>query len=380
MKGGALNKLPARASPDSMFYVSAHGNLDGTMFVIPPNTYVMEMSAAGYPVLKDSAIMDWISIAPGSDEDKWKTYMTGKIALNEFPKKMCAATVSANAAEAAECSHDASLSVYEPGDYIANQGLYFANNSHPLMLSGLWKLPLPTKVYYDVFEYNEDYTDFLEEHPDVPASDKYNELDRYFLDKPANLLRERMFGGAGVGAGAAYKTTLANLLYSDVIPPGTEANPNIIIVHSCRSAPAFVTPVPLAPKPDLYAKRARRLSVATRRRVDSDVYLNRDFLVTVATVGLSRGLPNEEFQEAARRILARPTLVSTDDVYTILVIGQNAHATKDIFQGREFANSGIYSTLRLAESLKGGRRKRNTTRRKPRRARMSLVRLVRPKA
>lgn len=361
MRGGALNKLPARASIDSMFYVSAHGNLDGTMFVIPPNTYIMETSAAGYPVLKDSAIMDWISIAPGSTEDKWKTYMARKIARGEFPKEMCAATVSANAAEAAECAYDASLSIYEPGDYIANQSLYFANNSHPLMLSGLWKLPLSTKIYYDVFEYNLDHKNFVAEHPDVPSLGNYRELDRYFLDKPANLLRERLFGAS------AYETTLHKLLYSDTIPAPTEAIPNIIIVHSCRSVPVYIAPVPLMPKPDLYARRARRLSIATRRRDDSDVYLNQDFLITLATAGISRKLPNEKFQEAAQRILDHPALVLTDDVYTILVIGQEALVTRDIFHGREFANPEIYSTLRLAESLKGGRRKRNITRRKPRR-------------
>lgn len=360
-KGGALNKLPAAASPDAMYYVSAHGLLDKHMFVVPPNTYIIELCPAGFPALKDASVMNWIYAVPGID---WKSKMADKIAAGTFPQRMCHSTVTANAAEAAECSYDSTMSIYEPGDYISNQLLSFKNNSHPLGLLGVWKLPVAMTTYMNLFEYNDNRAEFKSEHVDVPAVGDFDGLDKYFLNKPANMFGAQMFG-------ATPKTFLIEILYDGVIPAGTVEKPNVIVVHACRTAPVYHVPTPYAPRPSLLATRARRLSVSARRRDDTHAFLNRSLLESIAAESLRHGL----HVDLAGRLLDQSVISSTDDIYNMLALATITPALQPLLDGRKFVDLDTYTLMKNAASRGGSgnhtrrrrrnRQRRNTVKRSP---------------
>lgn len=256
-------------------------------------------------------------------------------------------------------SHDSTMSIYEPGDYISNQLLSFKNNSHPLGLLGIWKLPVAMATYMNLFEYNDDRAEFRSEHADVPAVGDFDGLDRYFLNKPANLFSAKMFGAAG----AAAATSLIEILYSDVIPAGTPAVPNIIVVHACRTAPVYYVPTPYAPRPDLLATRARRLSVDARRRSESSVFLNRGLIELIATESLRHGL----HVDLAERLLSEPVVSLTDDIYNMLALATISSELQPLLKGRKFVDLDTFTLMKNAASRGGSGSKRTQRRQKSKR-------------
>jgi len=173
--GGVRNRVPAPGtnitniqSVDDFkqkfnFYgIIGHGIMgardkeEGTVFIVPPKTYIFFITRAGIPgeKIKTGAIKEELekfyyqrANASGNaieTQDAWSQRIynamkDGTLLQNVLYKKETAFL------------EDKGYAVYEPGDLIQNLSIDFHNPTYPYMMLGIWKLPISrvTKQYLD---------------------------------------------------------------------------------------------------------------------------------------------------------------------------------------------------------------------------------------
>ncbi len=136
--------------------MAAREKEEGTVFIVPPKTYIFFITRAGIPgeKIKTGAIKEELeqfyyqnANASGNaseTQEQWSQRIynamrDGTLLQNVLYKKETAFV------------EDKGYAIYEPGDLIQNLSIDFHNPTYPYMMLGIWKLPISrvTKKYLD---------------------------------------------------------------------------------------------------------------------------------------------------------------------------------------------------------------------------------------
>ena len=129
------------------FNVSAHGSLNDRVFMVPENTYILFMGAAGMPIYRRAhqlpALRDYRFLKDGEVEAQWYDRQAAAIQARRF--------FSDYLYKSADPYASNTTAIYEPGDIVQDLTLSFENDAHPFMLLGVWNCPIAQalRVQYD---------------------------------------------------------------------------------------------------------------------------------------------------------------------------------------------------------------------------------------
>ncbi len=146
-RGGARNYFPLPAfvtNGESLarnvdFYsISAHGSLNGNVFMVPEDTYILFMGAAGMPIYRRAhqlpVFRDYRFLRDGETEAAWYERQAGDIQNRRFFSNYLYRSGDPYAPN--------TTAIYEPGDIVQDLTLSFDNDAHPFMLLGVWNCPI----------------------------------------------------------------------------------------------------------------------------------------------------------------------------------------------------------------------------------------------
>lgn len=149
--GGARNYFPLPADVTNgaslagavdFFSVSAHGSLNDRVFMVPDNTYILFMGAAGMPIYRRAyqlpALRDYRFLKDGETEAAWYDRQAAAIQSRRF--------FSDYLYKSGDPYAPNTTAIYEPGDIVQDLDLSFENDAHPFMLLGVWSCPLQSDL------------------------------------------------------------------------------------------------------------------------------------------------------------------------------------------------------------------------------------------
>jgi hypothetical protein len=181
MKGGARHyfRLPAHitdvetlARNVGFVSVSAHGNLTGNVFVVPDNTYIMFLGGAGHPIERRAnqipALKKYRFRQPDETPKQWYERTYNDIHTGAFFKDKLYKPDMPYAHE--------SVSIYEPGDIVQDLSLSFENMSHPFLLLGVWRCPIPADLGTEFDRINNGMQ--LQKDAILQAREEYKAIDK----------------------------------------------------------------------------------------------------------------------------------------------------------------------------------------------------------
>ncbi len=314
--GGSINKLPVPSDFATFnehwntFYVGAHGTIGNDMIVVPPNTYILNMSTAGFPcgVIKhelENLIYDYengegreggngsTSSRESIMEKLWKLLLTGKF-LDESSKESIYINENVgqnitqrrksylyntsefnikdpfkNSGRPSKSSK--SIAFYEPGDLMYDTFLKLYNNTTPFFLVGMYKIPISYSYKKQIFDENRAHNVFPP-HAKIhtvtnnnvksqlliskPIMADFDNVHIKLFNKPENIMQEKMFRSNNT---IKQKDFRLHDIFAMLDPDKT----NFIIVDSCRS---LINPLHSAPQLNL----KRRMSILTRKLIPFD--------------------------------------------------------------------------------------------------------------
>jgi hypothetical protein len=156
MRGGAINYFPLQDSIENaddlernvhFINVVGHGNLTGQVFMVPENTYILFMGAAGFPIFRRPfqlpSLRNYRFLNTGETPAQWYQRTYAAIRDRTFFRDML---FKNNAPYAPDTT-----AIYEPGDIIQDLTLTFVNPNPPYLLMGVWNCPIPAELG-DTFE------------------------------------------------------------------------------------------------------------------------------------------------------------------------------------------------------------------------------------
>lgn len=151
MRGGATNYFPL---PDTItngaelqrqvhfINVVGHGSLTGQAFMVPENTYILFMGAAGFPIIRRPfqlpSLKRYRFLNEGETPEQWYTRTYAAIRDRTFFRDMLFKNDAPYAPD--------TTAIYEPGDIVQDLSLSFENPTAPYMLMGIWDCPIPADV------------------------------------------------------------------------------------------------------------------------------------------------------------------------------------------------------------------------------------------
>ena len=301
-RGGARDRLPLPPTFEEFqaawdfFYVSSHGLFEERLMFVPDNTYVLNLATAGKSCMKLDKHLD--------DMIYEKTRPPGAAAVNLNPLAAAGAgeAVVAEpisqlerlyisirdrtflrdpAAIAARREHigesgttarnreelyvntpapppaTASLAFYEPGDIMHDTSLHIKNNYLPLLLLGVYRIPVPFDIQKAVFDASKPVLlptarvntinrgNVNRNQPLTPATDEQHQI----FNREENLIRRQMFPDAGPPVPRLYLSEIIDFTNRTV----NDGKNHFFLVKACRSADDPET-----------TKMARRYSIAAR--------------------------------------------------------------------------------------------------------------------
>ena len=226
-KAGARNeiasKFPSAEYADfnwGLYYISAHGLLSQEMFIVPPNTYILNLSTTG----KGCSIMHWdierlFYSKSDSEEDmdarrkeifsKLKTGLTRDLMEGQSEFIHTKGNISLDVSELyGKGRGSKSLAFYEPGDIIFDCHFFFRNSGFPMFLMGAYALPMKRTIWERVVQANRPVAPSA--HPNAfnlsnlklkgikesNAQPLLEEGDKLF-NLPENLVKDVMFDANG---------------------------------------------------------------------------------------------------------------------------------------------------------------------------------------
>jgi hypothetical protein len=293
-RGGARDTLPLPATfaefqaAWDFFYVTSHGLFEDRLMIVPPNTYVMNMATAGRSCMKfDKYIDDLIYEKPAAASGaaaaatsalenfytaiRARTFLRslerggiltehmftpGTTARNE--EELYENTTSALAAPRAA---EMSLAIYEPGDIMFDTQLHTMNDRLPLILLGVYDIPVPFKMRQAVFDVNKVVitpgktvfnVDQYNIDPSIPkTSAAWNPTEEHhqIFNVDENLIKGKMF--PDVGAPVPYMYLSEVIEFTNTAK--NDGKQHFFMINACRSATTEET-----------SRLARRLSIAAR--------------------------------------------------------------------------------------------------------------------
>jgi hypothetical protein len=307
-RGGARDTLPLPATfaefqaAWDFFYVTSHGLFEDRLMIVPPNTYVLNMATAGRSCMKlDRYIDDLIYEKPSSGSGASATsaleslyteirdrsflrslgrggkltehmFMPGTTARNEEEQYTNRTDPKATPINAAEMS----LAIYEPGDIMFDTQLHTMNDRLPLIVLGVYKIPVPFSMRQAVFDinkpvilpgktiFNVDQYDVNMSIPKTANVWKATEEHHQLFNVAENLIKGKMFPEAGAPVPYMYLSEVIDFTNT----ASNDGKQHFFMVNACRSAETEET-----------SRLARRLSIAARANRER-VGINAATLVT----------------------------------------------------------------------------------------------------
>lgn len=279
-RGGARNTLPlneglAAALPTwDTFYISGHGNLENSMMIVPPNTYILNLATAGRPCMKirwkiNNWIYDYDDVIRGDRPVKEKLYKA--IRDKTFFRDIAGGvesiyrpgTTALNEAEQYEAAASASqktLAFYEPGDIMFDTRISFHNDLLPIMLLGAYRVPINPELRDAIFDVNKvvykpgvnAYNVNISDVAPLPANNARGVAtaahDTMF-NIPDNLIRDSMFPAGRPQRQLFHLSEVINTVNA----ANANGNKHLFMVTACRSGPD-----------ETQSRRMRRFSIAAR--------------------------------------------------------------------------------------------------------------------
>ena len=272
MKGGAVYKIPGIPAKYEDFkagwkinYLGSHGVMNGNVFKVPENTYILNMSTAGKSCEKCIFSLENIVYSvPRKDMLAiiHKGLHSGKfldlISSYKITKRLNAvySGIESSAAQS-------SLSFYEPGDIITDINLFMYEQTPPYFLMGLYNVPIDPTLNTKIkaknkarnFEYDEEEENYEIVGPGPTEAQIKDDNRELFLNK-SNLLTDeltRIYAGTptnGVPHFTLHDIVFNHLPRVDAISPDQK---RILIVGACRTTSNPSNMI-----------RARRYSIAAR--------------------------------------------------------------------------------------------------------------------
>ena len=151
MRGGAINYFPLQDTIQNaddlernvhFINVVGHGNLTGQVFMVPENTYILFMGAAGFPIFRRPfqlpPLRNYRFLNTGETPAEWYERTYAAIRDRSFFRDML---FKNNAPYAPDTT-----AIYEPGDILQDLSLTFVNPSPPYLLMGVWNCPIPAEL------------------------------------------------------------------------------------------------------------------------------------------------------------------------------------------------------------------------------------------
>jgi hypothetical protein len=151
MRGGAINYFPLQDTisngadlEKSVHFINVvgHGSLTGQAFMVPENTFILFMGAAGFPIIRRPfqlpSLRKYRFLNTGETPAQWYERTYAAIRDRTFFRDML---FKNNAPYAPDTT-----AIYEPGDIVQDLTLSFENPDPPYLLMGVWNCPIPAAV------------------------------------------------------------------------------------------------------------------------------------------------------------------------------------------------------------------------------------------
>lgn len=225
-KAGARNeiasKFPSAEYADfnwGLYYISSHGLLSQDVFIVPENTYILNLSTTG----KGCSVMHWdierlfYSKSDSADDmdakrqeifNKLKSGLTKNMIEGKSEYIHTKGDISLDVEELYGKKGARSLAFYEPGDIIFDCHFFFRNTGFPMFLMGTYALPMKRTIWENVVKANRPVAPGV--HPnafnlsnlkikDIEASNKKQLLEKgdKLFNLPENLVKDVMFDANG---------------------------------------------------------------------------------------------------------------------------------------------------------------------------------------
>ncbi len=150
-----------------MYYLSAHGLLTPQLFVVPENTYILNISPTGRSCL--GIAWDIERLIYSDDDTTESLAKQRKIIYDKLVEGITSRTLEdketiykkggiiQNIQEAFNTGTregKKTLAFYEPGDYMFDNLLFFRNHDFPMFILGLYEMPIKQSIWQKVIEIN----------------------------------------------------------------------------------------------------------------------------------------------------------------------------------------------------------------------------------
>lgn len=243
-QGGARPDLPIPSDYATfdrkwgIYYITAHGSLRSNFFVIPENTYILNIAVAG----KGCHIFKWeIENLIYQRSEGARGLPIKQTIYNLFKdRKFYKDFHLYNPAIPLE-TQPTSLAFYEPGDFLLDSTISFYNHVWPIFLQGVYEIPIPIAIKDRVFAPNKRFYPEDENASTVnagtifkvpKAGDVPGEIEQQIFNIPENLWREKIFTPAGTKTKFQLKDIVREIRAIDTAKGIDRIR--LIIVNTCR--------------------------------------------------------------------------------------------------------------------------------------------------
>ncbi len=282
-----------------LYYITAHGSLLPNFFIVPENTYILNIAVAG----QVCDVFKWeIENLIYHRREGARGLPMKQTIYNLFKNKKFYTDFRLYNPGIPLASQDKSLAFYEPGDFLLDSNITFYNHAWPIFLQGVYEIPIPIIIKDRVFAPNKRFYPEDENASTVNAAthfeaakagDRPGDKEQELFNIDENLWRDKIFTPTGIKKTFRLKdivqdiTTMDNTRGVDRI--------RLIIVNACRvPADISVSPMmlrtasetarrvqnPNAPKPEgplspeykLERTEFQRLNLNTLRSIIEELY------------------------------------------------------------------------------------------------------------
>jgi hypothetical protein len=244
MKGGGINYLPLPpeiinpftfASNFNLISMTAHGSQDGTVFLVPENTWILFRGPASASIERRESQEELLNqfrfLNPGESVKEYYTRIFEGLRDRELFKDVLFSPESP--------FQPGKLSIYEPGDLIQNVAFDIHNFQYPFALIGVWKLPLPRDILETIENANKTYKEIDEEYREhgYNATGPLNEILKE-SEKTIMQHKENAMYKMGLGSQSSIYEVLTKRAQPNPMNP-SGAFPKkytFIVIESCRAA------------------------------------------------------------------------------------------------------------------------------------------------
>ncbi len=286
IRGGSTNRLPLSPSITfdrfntewNMIHISGHGSsavknetsssLRPEMFIVPANTYIINLATAGKSCLK--FVREIEQILYNVDESfnretifqqlKNGTFMKEYLYLNNNTNnsKMLYPPNNNNNNTPSRASQ--SISIYTPGDLLSNTSISFFNHNSPYYLMGGYEIQIPKERLYEIARM-------------MGPGTMSTSLHEHLFNRPDNLLKDLMFDTSQSSVeNILRKYKLSELIkYLNNLPINSGKN-RLYIVRACRTY-----------SDSNFKKLLRKYSVMSRKLTPSTITFNKELLEYIRT-------------------------------------------------------------------------------------------------